>query len=252
MSEPTMSAADRQDEFWRQPTEVHVEQLSSRRYGPIQWLRNFLIEAHGSESRRVVVASAKRAGFSASAMDDARVALRLPSRVKPGAGAKEAVWWLPETGIGNEIPDVPVLADRGRKGVWQLTIEHCPFCARRHYHGGGSDDEPSCYGSRLSHCVTGVRQTYCLVPPEPDEAVPDRPQWLYRLFNSDGRLLYIGVSDSVWRRIKEHERDQDWGHDIAHVSRWRYPGRAAVLAAEKRAIAAEGPLYNIVHNRGDR
>jgi len=78
-------------------------------------------------------------------------------------------------------------------------------------------------------------------------AVPDRPQWLYRLFDSEGRLLYVGVTDDVWRRVNEHERSQEWGDDIVQMRRHRYPGRAAALAAEKRAIQTEKPVHNIVH-----
>jgi len=27
-------------------------------------------------------------------------------------------------------------------GVWDLVVEHCPFCGKRHLHGGGAGPEP--------------------------------------------------------------------------------------------------------------
>lgn len=99
------------------------------------------------------------------------------------------------------------------------------------------------------------RQDYFWQTPVPDvlsfsttAAVPDRPQWLYRLFDSEGRLLYVGVTDDVWRRVGEHERTQEWGDDIVRVKRQRYPGRAAALAAERRAIHIEKPVHNVIHS----
>jgi hypothetical protein len=39
-------------------------------------------------------------------------------------------------------------------GIWDLVIEHCPYCGKRHTHGGGSGIAPS-LGRRLSHCHNG-------------------------------------------------------------------------------------------------
>ena len=49
--------------------------------------------------------------------------------------------------------------------VWLLKIAACPFCGRRHMHGGGSDPAAPTYGTRLSHCgVRGPARDYRLVP----------------------------------------------------------------------------------------
>jgi predicted GIY-YIG superfamily endonuclease len=150
----------------------------------------------------------------------------------------------------------------GRFRDWLLRVTRCPFCSGlEHLHRTWAPALDTCV-ERWSPCVDDEgrsRGMYALVPdhmhsapaPATPPPMPDQPQWLYRLFDSEGRLIYIGVSDSVWRRVKEHERDQAWGPDIAQVRRQRYPGRAAVLAAEKRAIQIEKPVHNIVHNAGD-
>jgi hypothetical protein len=56
-----------------------------------------------------------------------------------------------------------VTAERSpRSGIWILTVARCPFCGKRHSHGGGSDDAPD-LGYRRPHCLTGSHPDYELV-----------------------------------------------------------------------------------------
>ena len=73
-------------------------------------------------------------------------------------------------------------------------------------------------------------------------------QYLYRLFGADGTLLYTGVSDDWTRRLRQHWLGKHWSAEILGVALETYPDRLAVLAAERKAIRAESPLYNIQHN----
>lgn len=73
--------------------------------------------------------------------------------------------------------------------------------------------------------------------------------YLYRLFDSEGNLLYAGISGDWTRRMREHWRTKPWAAEIFSVLLETYPDLPAVLAAERRAIQAEAPLYNIHHNR---
>jgi hypothetical protein len=75
-------------------------------------------------------------------------------------------------------------------------------------------------------------------------------QFLYRLFGTDGTLLYAGVSDDWTRRLRQHWLGKEWAPEILSVTLESYPSRTAVLAAERKAIRGEGPLYNIQHNQG--
>jgi len=67
-------------------------------------------------------------------------------------------------------------------------------------------------------------------------------------------LGYVGETVRLpFVRLMEHIYDQPWADTIV---RWEvestvYPGKAAVLAAEKAAIERERPLYNIEHNMGN-
>lgn len=51
---------------------------------------------------------------------------------------------------------VPVVAERCKDGVWALIIVRCPYCGKRHQHGGGNGEQPY-FGGRLSHCLENER-----------------------------------------------------------------------------------------------
>ncbi|MCW2898517.1 MAG: hypothetical protein JWO67_782 [Streptosporangiaceae bacterium] len=72
---------------------------------------------------------------------------------------------------------------------------------------------------------------------------------LYRFFNTAAELIYIGISNRVPRRLDEHGDDKPWYLEIARVDVEHHPDRHAALRAEKNAIKAERPKYNIQHNR---
>jgi predicted GIY-YIG superfamily endonuclease len=75
-------------------------------------------------------------------------------------------------------------------------------------------------------------------------------QYLYRLSGGGEGPLYIGISDDWTRRMRQHWLDKPWAAQITVVELETYRSRAAVLAAERRAIRSERPLYNVQHNNG--
>jgi predicted GIY-YIG superfamily endonuclease len=75
-------------------------------------------------------------------------------------------------------------------------------------------------------------------------------EYLYRLYGEGEALLYAGITDDWTRRLREHSRIKPWLTDVLSVKLERYPDRAAVVAAERRAIRSEKPRYNIHHNIG--
>ena len=52
-----------------------------------------------------------------------------------------------------KFPHAKAKATRMEDGVWSLEIR-CPYCKKKHWHGGGSDEEPF-GGHRVAHCVNG-------------------------------------------------------------------------------------------------
>lgn len=73
---------------------------------------------------------------------------------------------------------------------------------------------------------------------------------LYRLFNRDGRLLYIGIGGCPAIRLKAHSKQKAWWPEVdrskIQVEWFRTYGEAEV--AEKEAIQTEDPLYNKKHS----
>lgn len=72
---------------------------------------------------------------------------------------------------------------------------------------------------------------------------------LYRHFAKDGALLYVGISLSWPKRTKSHARGSQWFDQVERVEIERFPTREAAIEAERNAIKAEKPKYNIMHNR---
>ena len=71
---------------------------------------------------------------------------------------------------------------------------------------------------------------------------------IYRHFDSEGNLLYIGVSLSALNRLQTHRDKADWRHDITKVVIKKFPDRESALKAEKLAIQKEHPRFNRTWN----
>lgn len=72
-------------------------------------------------------------------------------------------------------------------------------------------------------------------------------QTLYRHFDKDGVLLYVGISKDPIRRMTQHNKSAKWYNLIATITHETFPTRDAVLLAERKAIRTEKPLYNLRH-----
>lgn len=83
-------------------------------------------------------------------------------------------------------------------------------------------------------------------PPSPG------PTKLYRHFDAEGRLLYVGISLGVLHRLAQHMNGSHWAEGIARVEVESFPTRGAALAAERTAIRTEQPLHNVVHAEPER
>lgn len=74
---------------------------------------------------------------------------------------------------------------------------------------------------------------------------------LYRYFNADADLLYIGIShdpDERWKVHKWGVNRMSWIRQVTRrVVEW-HESRSAALKAEEEAIRAESPRYNGTHN----
>jgi hypothetical protein len=74
------------------------------------------------------------------------------------------------------------------------------------------------------------------------------PTALYRYFDADDLLLYIGVSDRLRIRTGDHIAGSSWMDFAVRSTIERHPTRAVALETEESAIKAEHPLFNHQHN----
>jgi len=67
---------------------------------------------------------------------------------------------------------------------------------------------------------------------------------LYRHFDAEGNLLYVGISLNAINRLSQHKQASGWFDDIARVDIKTLPSRKEALDAETKAIQTEAPKYN--------
>jgi len=82
---------------------------------------------------------------------------------------------------------------------------------------------------------------------------------LYRYFDKDNNLLYVGISFSAAVRASEHRRTSAWYSSAVKMTMENFDTRKECELAEQNAIRKEKPLHNITctprqnqHLRKDR
>ena len=73
----------------------------------------------------------------------------------------------------------------------------------------------------------------------------DTETFLYRHFDAEGVLLYVGVSNRWERRLKQHGKTSEWFDQITQVKIEKFLTRQDALDAETTAIQVEKPKHNI-------
>ena len=71
---------------------------------------------------------------------------------------------------------------------------------------------------------------------------------LYRHWDEEGDLLYIGISLSAVARLAQHSQKSHWHNQIANMTVEWFDSRADALNAEREAIQSERPKFNKKHN----
>lgn len=68
---------------------------------------------------------------------------------------------------------------------------------------------------------------------------------LYRFFDADGVLQYVGITDDTYRRWRHHETREPWWAIIATIRIQWFGTREDAETAETQAIITEAPLHNV-------
>lgn len=74
-----------------------------------------------------------------------------------------------------------------------------------------------------------------------------RQRILYRFFDDDNELLYVGTSTNFGRRLSDHLRHREWAPDIANIEIEHCLTIDEMLDRERIAIQTEHPKYNVVY-----
>lgn len=75
----------------------------------------------------------------------------------------------------------------------------------------------------------------------------NEPTALYRCFNAEGVLLYIGISRDFGTRWKNEAREFDWWPQVKSQTVYWHDSRTEAEDAERDAIKAERPRHNKQH-----
>jgi predicted GIY-YIG superfamily endonuclease len=71
---------------------------------------------------------------------------------------------------------------------------------------------------------------------------------LYRLYDSDGKLLYVGITANSAARWQHHKSQRPWWDRVTEKRLHWYPSREDAERAEAAAIRTELPRFNIAHH----
>jgi predicted GIY-YIG superfamily endonuclease len=72
-------------------------------------------------------------------------------------------------------------------------------------------------------------------------------QTLYRMWDEQGQLLYVGITLNLVSRFRDHEVSKAWWGEVATITLAAFQDRESVESAEREAIINENPRYNIMH-----
>ena len=70
------------------------------------------------------------------------------------------------------------------------------------------------------------------------------PCELYKHYDANGDLLYVGITVSTIRRTREHIKRAEWYDQIVRIEISRFISREDAIKAEEVAIHVEKPRFN--------
>lgn len=73
----------------------------------------------------------------------------------------------------------------------------------------------------------------------------DQPTTLYRLFDENDQLLYVGITGAELYRLRQHSGDKSWWQLAVRATFTHYATRQEAEEAEYKAIKEEGPAFNL-------
>ncbi len=93
-----------------------------------------------------------------------------------------------------------------------------------------------------------VRPNRWVPDPCARQPFPDALVALYRWYDADDVLLYVGISERPRVRATEHRIGSTWADYAVRSRHEMFATRDEAAAAETKAIVTECPVFNVVHN----
>ncbi|WP_049566820.1 GIY-YIG nuclease family protein [Streptomyces sp. SBT349] len=91
--------------------------------------------------------------------------------------------------------------------------------------------------------------------PKHDQDCPpgaSAPTTLYRLYDAEGVLLYVGITANREQRWEGHRRSSSWWKQVARKELSSYPSRKLAVIAERNAVRKELPVHNVEYTYPDQ
>ena len=79
-------------------------------------------------------------------------------------------------------------------------------------------------------------------------STPEQPTSVYRYYDINGLLLYVGITSRGLSRNREHNTTKEWWHYVIRQDVDHYPTRAEALSVENSLIGLYRPPFNTQHN----
>ena len=76
---------------------------------------------------------------------------------------------------------------------------------------------------------------------------PLGPHDVYSCFDSDGVLLYVGMTSDLATRLTNHKYATSWWGQVARVTHTTVPDRPTARELERDLIRSQAPLFNVRH-----
>lgn len=78
-----------------------------------------------------------------------------------------------------------------------------------------------------------------------DSEPVERATTLYRCYDSEETLLYVGITSQRHRRFVQHSKGSDWWPRVATLQLEHYPTTSEAKAAEREQVAKLDPPHNV-------
>lgn len=71
---------------------------------------------------------------------------------------------------------------------------------------------------------------------------------LYRLYDAQDALLYVGIAHRPETRWGQHAQDKEWWPEVKRYEVAWHESREEAVLAESAAVASEGPRHNVAES----